>query len=104
MGSEMCIRDSGRPTSIYLDDVLIFVKTREEHEKIKEVLQRIKANNLSLNLSKCKFYQEFITFCGHKIFDGKISSDPNRTSTILKFPTPENAKELQRFLGMTNFS
>ena len=90
--------------AIYLDDVLIFAKSKAEHDQVlKEVLERIKSFHLSLNLKKCRLYQESVTFLGHKISNGQVSPDPDRTSPILKFPTPENVKQLQRFLGMANY-
>ena len=90
--------------SIYVDDILIHAKTVNEHDEIlRTVLTKIRENNLSLNMSKCSFYQKEVSYLGHRISDGKISPDPERTKVISQFPTPKTVKELQRFLGMCNF-
>ena len=89
--------------SVYLDDILIHAKNENEHDKIlREVMLRIRENCLSLNMSKCSFYQRSVSFLGHRITDGKICPDPDRTKAISQFPTPKTGKELQRFLGMCN--
>ena len=49
----------------YLDDILIFSKTKEEHlERIRQVLQRLKEEKLLINLKKCSFMQEEIVYLG----------------------------------------
>ena len=90
--------------SLYLDDLLIHAETKEKHDEIlQRVLERIRENNMSLNLKKCSFYQTSVSFLGHLVSEGKISPDPDRTKSILTFPTPKTSKQLQRFLGMANF-
>ena len=55
-------------TSCILDDIIITGKTDDEHLKTLEaVLQRLMDYNLRVNEAKCKFFQEEITYCGHKI-------------------------------------
>ena len=52
----------------YLDDILIFSKTLEEHmEHLKLVLNRIIAAGLKLNPEKCKFIQQEVEYLGHVI-------------------------------------
>ena len=90
--------------SVYLDDILVHAETRKEHDEILfAVLTKVRENNLSLNMSKCSFYCEEVTFLGHKISNGKIRPDPERTKAISQFNTPKSIKELQRFLGMCNY-
>ena len=90
--------------SIYLDDLLIHAKDKKQHDEIlKAVLGRIRAHNLSLNLKKCSFYQESVSFLGHRISNGEISPDLERTRAIHEFPLPKTTRQLERFLGMTNY-
>lgn len=90
--------------SVYLDDVLIHARDVAEHDEIlRQVLTRIRSHNLSLNMKKCSFYQRHVSFLGFSIQDGKISPDPERTSAITQFPKPNTVRQLQRFLGMSNY-
>jgi len=86
---------------IYIDDLLIFGKTKEEHDNtLTEVLKRIEGANLSLNKNKCQFTQQKISFLGYLIESGTVRPDPSRIGPILDFPSPKNAKALQRFIGI----
>ena len=90
--------------SIYLDDVLIHGKTRAEHDaNLREVLNRIKKHGLGLNVKKCVFAKQEISYLGFIIKDGYKKPDPIRYESILNFPKPDSAKSLQRFLGMIGF-
>ena len=89
---------------IYVDDLLVFGTTQEEHDsRLKAVLDIIRRHNLSLRLSKCQFNQTVASFLGHNIEDGKIKPCPERINPILHFRVPTEIPELERFLGMTNF-
>ena len=90
--------------SIYLDDLLIHAADNKKHDEIlKIVLGRIRAHNLSLNMKKCSFYKDSVAFLGHRISNGEISPDPERTRAILQYPVPRAINQLERFLGMTNY-
>ena len=90
--------------SIYLDDLLIHAESREEHDRVlRTVLTRIREHNLTLNMRKCHFYQDSVSFLGHRVSDGKIAPDPDRIDSILHFPKPTTSKQLERFLDMMNY-
>ena len=86
------------------DDILIWGKTQEEHdENLKQVLNRISNSGLKINLSKCIFSVDNITFGGHKLSSQGISPDPVKVSAIQDIKQPTSVSELRSFLGTINF-
>jgi len=89
---------------VYLDDILIFTKTKEEHEQaVRQVLQVLKENKLFLRPEKCKFCKQWIEYLGLVISENKVSMDPVKVAGVREWPTPENKRDIQAFLGFVNF-
>lgn len=89
---------------LFIDDLLIYGKTQEEHDQIlKKVLDRCREINLKLNKNKCKFGLKEITYLGHKITGEGIYPDESHTSAIRNMPPPQSIKDLERFLGLVNY-
>ena len=90
-------------TLCLIDDVLIFGKTQEEHDRrLAEALTRIQSAGVTLNKDKCVFNTSMLTFHGHVLDKDGISTDPEKTSAISQMDQPNNVSELQRFMGMLN--
>ncbi len=90
--------------TIYLDDILIFSKTLDEHRRIvKCVLQRLRENKLFLKAKKCEFEVLETEYLGVIISKDSVRMDPVKVAGIAEWPTPTKKKELQLFLGFTNF-
>lgn len=88
----------------YLDDILIFSETYEEHQQnIRKVLQRLRERHLYARLEKCKFLATSVEFLGYIISADGIAMDPKRVATITNWPVPRSAKDIQSFLGFCNF-
>ena len=86
---------------IYLDDMIVFSRTEEEHlHRLRVVFGRFLEQGLKLKLSKCHFLQDKITFLGHQ-----ISADGMRPGTAnLKAIAPlKTYTEIRCFTGMTGF-
>jgi hypothetical protein len=89
---------------IYLDDILVFSKTPEDHQRhLTTVLSRLKEHHLFANIKKCHFAVSQVDFCGHIISANGISTDPTKLDAILKWPQPQTPTELRSFLGLTNY-
>jgi len=89
---------------VYLDDILIFTKTKEEHEQaVRRVLQVLKENKLFLRPEKCEFCKQQIEYLGLVISENKVSMDPVKVTGVREWPTPENKTDVQAFLGFVNF-
>ncbi len=90
--------------TIYLDDILIVSKTKEEHRQItQEVLKVLRKHKLFLKAEKCEFEVLETEYLGVIISEGSIHMDPIKIKGIVKWPVPTKKKELQSFLGFTNF-
>ena len=89
---------------IYMDDILVFTESLEEHHRIvKRVLEVLAKNKLYLKAEKCSFEQTQVEYLGLIISAGKIEMDPVKVEGVSTWPTPSNVKEVQSFLGFVNF-
>lgn len=89
---------------VYMDDVLIFSETREEHDQhIHKVLQRFREYNLRVKEEKSEFFKQEVTFLGYVIKPGSIAMEANKLQAIKEWPTPKNKKDIQSYLGFTGF-
>ncbi|XP_030763270.1 uncharacterized protein K02A2.6-like [Sitophilus oryzae] len=89
---------------VYIDDILIWGKTKSEHdERLKKVLQIAKETNVRFNLHKCRFGVNEINYMGHVISGAGISPENSKINAITQIPKPQNKQELQRLLGMITY-
>lgn len=89
---------------IYIDDILMFASSIEElHKIVAKVLRILRANNLSLNVSKCEFDKECIQFLGHQLDENGFHVEEAIIRHIQKFRKPTTASELRSFLGLAAF-
>ena len=95
---------SGDICFAYLDDIIIFSATFEQHLlQLDAVLQRLRSANLKLKPTKCHFAQSKVQYLGHVISSDGIQVDPKKTTAISDFPAPTDAKHLKQFLGLANY-
>jgi hypothetical protein len=94
---------SGR-VFVYVDDVLITSGDLEElHYWTCKVLTIMRESCLSCKPVKCQFEQRSIKYLGTIIGYGQTAINPAKAETIVEWPTPQNLKDVQSFLGMCNF-
>lgn len=88
----------------YLDDILIYTETKEEHVKlVRVVLKKLHTAKLYDKLSKCKFHQDKINYLGYRISHKGIEMDPEKVRAVLKWAPPHTRKQQQSFLRFANF-
>ena len=64
---------------IFIDDILVYSKTKEEHEEhLRIVLQTLKNHQLYAKFSKCEFWLEKVTFLGHIVSQNGLEVDPGK--------------------------
>jgi hypothetical protein len=69
---------------VFIDDILIFSKNEEEHDKhLRMVLQKLRENQLYAKLNKCDIWLKEVLFLDHIISEGGIFVDPSKVNDIL---------------------
>jgi hypothetical protein len=80
---------------VFIDDILIFSKTEEEHEKhLRMVLEKLRSHQLYAKFSKCEFWLTEVAFLRHVISTGGILVDPSMVKDVLNWMPPINALEI----------
>lgn len=89
---------------VYLDDILIFSATEEEHiVHVRQILEKLCANKLYSNAEKCHFHKEEIEYLAIIALGTGVHVDPAKVKTVQEWPTPKSVKNIQEFVGFANF-
>ncbi len=89
---------------VYLDDLLIFSTSEEEHEQhVREVLSILRREQLIAKAVKCIFFQPSLPFLGHIISSEGVTVDPSKIAVVQQWPQPTSTKHVQKFLGLSNY-
>ena len=90
--------------SAYIDDILIYSKTKKEHLKhVQLVFRKFQNAGLQLDIDKCEFFVKEVKYLGLIITPKGIKMDQKKFSAVFDWSTPENLKNIQSFLGFANF-
>jgi hypothetical protein len=90
--------------SAYLDDILIYSRTKEEHTAhVRAVLQKLRDAGLFSNISKCEFFVLEIKFLGMIVGQDGIRMDPEKITTVREWKPPSCLTDVQAFIGLSNF-
>jgi hypothetical protein len=89
---------------VYLDDILIFTNTIEEHHRISRiVMERLRKHKLYLRPEKCEFEKEKMEYLGVVVSHNRVEMDLIKVAGVRDWPVPKSKKEVQSFLGFANF-
>jgi hypothetical protein len=89
---------------VYLDDIIIFSRTREEHvHHVRLILSVLQREKLFLKLSKCEFGKTSLVYLGYIVGGGELKIDPSKVEVILNWPKPTNVTEVRSFMGETQY-
>ena len=91
-------------TLIYLDDVIVYSKTEDEHlVHLRTVLERFMENGLKLKLCKCNFFRTEINYLGHKVSMAGIEPGTEGLKGITKITPPAMYTQVRKFLGTMGY-
>jgi transposase InsO family protein len=89
---------------VYLDDIIIFSQTVEEHlERLELLFQRLRTANLKLKPSKCYFMKHEIEFLGHVVSAEGVSTDPAKVADVVNWKVPTCVGEVRSFVGLCSY-
>ena len=95
---------SGEECLIYLDDVIVFSVSFKQHmDRLARVFAALEKAQLKLKLSKCHFAQKEVKYLGHIVSEKVIAPDPSKIEAVSSYPPPQTPKELEQFLGLSNY-
>ncbi|GJS32816.1 putative reverse transcriptase domain-containing protein [Tanacetum coccineum] len=89
---------------IFIDDTLIYSKSRKGHEgHLKLILNLLKKEELYAKFSKCEFWLPKVQFLGHVIDSEGIHVDPAKIEAIKDLASPKTPTEIRQFLGLAGY-
>lgn len=89
---------------LYLDDVIIFSTSVEQHlQRLEMVLKRLQRENLKMKLSKCCFFQQQVKYLGHVVSADGVATKPDKIAAVAKWKCLDNVQELISFIGFASY-
>ena len=89
---------------VYLDDILIFSRTLQEHIRhIRIALERLRTAKFYARLHKCSLFQTRVEYLGFDVSVRGIQPSPEKVKTIVEWPTPKSVKDVRSFSGLAGF-
>ncbi|KAI3814120.1 hypothetical protein L1987_18867 [Smallanthus sonchifolius] len=89
---------------VFIDDILIYSRTKEEHEyHLKLILELLRNEKLYAKFSKCEFWIQEVHFLGHVINKKGIHVDPSKIEAIKNWEAPRTPTEVRQFLGLAGY-
>ncbi|UYV79514.1 hypothetical protein LAZ67_17002951, partial [Cordylochernes scorpioides] len=88
----------------YLDDIVVYGPSFEEHiKRLEVVLECLQQAGLNVNNEKCLFGSRQLKILGHVVNENGIHPDPEKVEAILKFPSPKSIPDVRSFLGLCSY-
>ncbi|GBG81798.1 hypothetical protein CBR_g33978 [Chara braunii] len=106
---QRCMNDLFRPwldrfVVVYLDDILVFSKTLQEHQgHLRQVLEKLREANFKINAKKCDWAKTQVLYLGHVLDGDGVKPEDCKIAAIRDWPTPRTLTELRSFLGLAHY-
>lgn len=89
---------------VFLDDILIYSNSKEQHIKdIELVLRTLRANKLYAKMEKCEFLKRTVDYLGHTVTSDGISPQRHKLFAIKNWPVPKSVSNVRSFLGLASY-
>ena len=89
---------------VFIDDILVYSATAEEHEQhLRVVLEKLRQNQLYAKFSKCEFWLEEVAFLGHILTAEVVAMDPTKIEVVKEWEQPHNVTDIRSFLGLAGY-
>ncbi|KAF4714341.1 hypothetical protein FOZ62_007267, partial [Perkinsus olseni] len=89
---------------VYLDDVLVFSRSHEEHLRhLEEVFRLLEEANLTIAGDKCEIARSEVGYLGHVFNEKGMTPDAAKVEAVLRWPVPTTASELRSFIGLAGY-
>ncbi len=91
-------------TLVRIDDILVTGKCDWDHFVVLvRVLLALQDAGFTVNIKKCGFFKDQVTFCGYTISKGGVRPMQGNVDAVLKAPEPSNVSQVKSFLGMLTY-
>ena len=93
-----------KKVAVFIDDVMVAIETKEEHNEIvEEVLRRLEENDLFVKLEKCVWKVREVGFLGVIIGEDRVRMEKETVEGVIEWLVPRSIKDMQKFLELANY-
>ena len=104
MMNKVFMDDLDKFVVVFIDDILVYSSTTEEHEHhLRTVLERLAQHQLYAKFSKCEFWLQKVAFLGHVLSAEGVAVDPAKIEAMKEWEQPRNVTEIRSFLGLAGY-
>jgi len=94
----------GKSVFVFLDDILIFSKSKEEHlTHLEQVFSIFRKHKVKLNIGKCHFFKEKVEVLGHMVTKDGLTTMESKVEAVKNWNRPSNINEVRSFLGTVGY-